>query len=104
MGKTQFKNETPKFYEMDGALRAYSNRNLVLAGIMSPVALISVAGFLFARMEPPTVIRIGTDGQASVITPLGGAKSHSLPSILTARSQGVAADEYEKQAFVKTFL
>jgi hypothetical protein len=104
MGKTQFKNETPKFYEMDGALRAYSNRSLVLAGIMSLVALIAVAGFLFVRMEPPTVIRIGSDGQASVLTPFGGAKSHSLPSILAARSPGVAPDEYEKQAFVKTFL
>ena len=58
MKKEQFKNETPKFYEMDGALRAYSNRSLVLAGIMSLVALIAVAGFLFVRMEPPTVIRI----------------------------------------------
>jgi len=104
MGKAQFKNETPKFYEMDGALRAYSNRSLVLAGIMSLVALISVAGFLFVRMEPPTVIRIGSDGQASVLTPFGGAKPHSLPSILTTRSPGVAPDDYEKQAFVKAFL
>ena len=55
---------------MDGALRAYSNRSLVLAGIMSLVALIAVAGFLFVRMEPPTVIRIGSDGQASVLTPI----------------------------------
>ena len=65
MPKTKLKNETPKFYEMDGALRAYANRSIVLAGIMGIVALIAVAGFLFVRMEPPTVIRVGSDGQAS---------------------------------------
>ena len=38
MPKTKLGNETPKFYEMDGALRAYANRSIVLAGIMGIVA------------------------------------------------------------------
>ena len=42
--RTKLSNETPKFYEMDGALRAYSNRSMVLAGVMGLVALIAVAG------------------------------------------------------------
>lgn len=102
--RTKLNNETPKFYEMDGALRAYSNRNLVLAGIMGLVALIAVAGFLFVRMEPPTVIRIGANGQASVVSPLQSAKSRILPALIAAKPGAVAANEYEREAFITEFL
>ena len=37
----------PKFYEMDGALRAYANRSLVVAGVMGLITLTAVVGFLF---------------------------------------------------------
>ena len=37
--KRTVKNETPRFYEMDGALRAYSNRSIVIAGVMGLAAL-----------------------------------------------------------------
>jgi hypothetical protein len=104
MRKGNARNETPKFYEMDGALRAYSNRSIVLAGLMGLVALIAVAGFLFVRMEPPTVIRVTSDGQASVITPYSTAKVRFLPSVLAASASNVGPDEYERQAFVKSFL
>jgi hypothetical protein len=102
--KSKVKNETPRFYEMDGALRAYSNRSIVIAGLMGLVALIAVVGFLFVRMEPPTVIRVNSQGEASVITPYRAAKARFLPSVLAERSPNVAPDEYEKQAFVKNFL
>ena len=36
----------PKFYEMDGALRAYANRSLVIAGVMGLITLTAVVGFL----------------------------------------------------------
>jgi hypothetical protein len=104
MRKDKLKNQAPKFYEMDGALRAYSNRNIVLASLMGVVALIAVAGFFFVRMEPPTVIRISSDGQASVLSPYQGVKAHVLPSILTGHSGIAGPDEIEKQAFVKSFL
>ncbi|MGH9607980.1 MAG: hypothetical protein ACRD3N_20015 [Terracidiphilus sp.] len=104
MARTKLKNETPKFYEMDGALRAYSNRSMVLAGIMGLVALLAVAGFLFVRMEPPTVIRIGANGQASVISPFQNAKSRILPALLVGRPGAAAADEYEREAFITDFL
>ena len=102
--RTKLNNETPKFYEMDGALRAYSNRSIVLAGIMGLVALIAVAGFLFVRMEPPTVIRIGANGQASVVSPFQNAKSRILPALLVARPDRAAADDYEREAFITDFL
>ena len=97
-------NETPKFYEMDGALRAYANRSIVVAGIMGIVALIAVAGFLFVRMEPPTVIRIGSDGQASVLSPHHDGAGRFLPAVLKADAAKAGPDEYEKEAFVKNFL
>jgi len=102
--KMTVKNETPRFYEMDGALRAYSNRSIVIAGVMGLVALVAVVGFLFVRMEPPTVIRVNSQGEASVITPYRAAKARFLPSVLAASSPDAAPDEYEKQAFVKSFL
>jgi hypothetical protein len=101
--KSKVKNETPRFYEMDGALRAYSNRSIVLAGVMGLVSLVAVVGFLFVRMEPPTVIRVNSEGEASVITP-HRAKPRLLPSVLAATSLNAAPDEYEKQAFIKSFL
>lgn len=104
MAKEKLKNESPKFYEMDGALRAYSNRSIVLAAIMGMVALIAVVGFFFVRLEPPTVIRINSDGQASVLTPYHPARARMLPMFFSVSSAGAAPDEYEKQAFVKDFL
>jgi hypothetical protein len=106
MGMTKAKpiSLTPRFYEMDGALRAYAHRSVVLAVLMGTVALIAVTGFLFARMEPPTVIRIGTSGEATVISPLQNARSHILPALLLSKSAAASPDEYEKEAFVSSFL
>jgi len=102
--KSKSKNEAPKFYEMDGALRAYSNRSIVIAGVMGLVSLVAVVGFLFVRMEPPTVIRVNSQGEASVITPYRAAKARFLPSVRAPNSSNAAPDEYEKEAFIKSFL
>jgi hypothetical protein len=105
MGKSkELKYSTPRFYEMDGALRAYANRSIVVAGVMGVVALFAVAGFLFVRMEPPTVIRVASDGQASVVTASGVGKPHFLPAVLAAGKDNTAPDSLEKDAFVKNFL
>jgi hypothetical protein len=102
--KTNAKVKVLKFYEMDGALRAYSNRSAVSAIVMGLVALVAVVGFLFVRMQPPTVIRVNKDSEPTVISPYGSSKSRFLPSVLAAAAPGAAPDEYEKEAFVKTFL
>jgi hypothetical protein len=102
--KKTVKGETPRFYEMDGALRAYSNRSIFVAGLMGMVALVAVAGFLFVRMEPPTVIRVNSQGEASVITPYRTTKARFLPAVLSSNAANATPDEYEKQAFVKSFL
>jgi hypothetical protein len=99
----EVKFSTPRFYEMDGALRAYANRSIVVATIMGMVALIAVAGFLFVRLQPPTVIRVASDGEASVLTP-NHLKTRLMPTVLAASNPSAAPDSLEKEAFVKNFL
>jgi hypothetical protein len=55
-------------------------------------------------MVPPTVIRVNKDNEPVVISPYSTGRGRFLPSILAAAAPGAAPDEYEKQAFVKTFL
>ena len=102
--KTKAKVKDPKFYEMDGARQAYSNRATVLALLMGLVALVAVVGFVLIRIVPPTVIRVNKDNEPVVISPYSSGRGRFLPSILAAAAPGAAPDEYEKQAFVKTFL
>lgn len=104
MKKQPKQEREPKFYEMDGALRAYSNRSLVIAGVMGLTALIAVLGFFFVRMQPPTVIRVNGPGEAEVVSPYGaGIHRRLIPAVL-ASARSVGPDEYEKQAFIKHFL
>ena len=56
----------PKYYEMDGALRANANRAWLLAFLTIPIALLAIGFAIFVRIQPPTVIRIGPNGDASV--------------------------------------
>jgi hypothetical protein len=100
----EVKDKSPRFYEMDGALRAYANRSIVTAGVMGLVALTAVVGFLFVRLQPPTVIRVGSDGEASVVTPNGRGRPHFLPAMLAASDKTAGPDTLEKEAFVKNFL
>lgn len=94
----------PKFYEMDGALRAYANRSIVIASGAILVALVAASGFVFVRMQPPTVIKVDGSGQAQVISPYGTAGPRSLIPTVLAKAGSAEPDEYEKQAFIKRFL
>jgi VirB8 protein len=98
------KEREPKFYEMDGALRAYSNRSIAIAGVMGLTALIAVMGFFFVRIQPPTVIKVDSTGQAVVVSPYGASAHRGLPPPVLASARTVGPDEYEKQAFIKQFL
>ena len=57
-----------KYYEHDGALRAYANRAMVLACSMSLLAFLSLAFAIYVRMQPPTIIRVNADGESTVLS------------------------------------
>lgn len=86
----------PKYYEMDGALRANANRAWLLAFLTIPIALLAIGFAVFVRLQPPTVIRIGPNGDAVVL----GNPAKGAATDLTAGG----TDEFLDQAFVKRFL
>src|SRR5690348_17033452 len=86
-----------RYYEHDGALRAYANRAMLLALLTIPTTLLAVGFAVYVRLQPPTVIRVDENGQAAVL-------GQSKPAISV--TQGVPAEptDFEKKAFVRQFL
>jgi hypothetical protein len=89
-----------RYYEHDGALRAYANRAMVLAFLSIPTALIAVAMAAYVRLQPPTVIRVDASGTASA---LNGKPLSAKPLLI---SQGVNTEptEFERKAYVRLFM
>jgi len=94
----------PKYYEADGALRAYANRSIIFAVIAGIAAVGAIGGVIFVRVQPPTVIRVLPSGEATVVTPNGTLKSTLSPAALSTVVADSAPSAYEKEAFVRTFL
>src|SRR5271165_4850202 len=92
-----------KYYEHDGALRAYANRAMVLACSMSLLALLSLAFAIYVRMQPPTIIRVNADGESTVLSgrPLFRKQ---MPAALLDPRQSTQPQSYEKEAFIRQFL
>jgi hypothetical protein len=86
-----------RYYEHDGALRAYANRAMVLAFLCVPTALLALGFAVYVRLQPPTVIRVDEDGQALMV---GKAK----PQLSVTQGVGSEPTEFEKRAFVRLFL
>ena len=97
-------SKQPKYYEADGALRAYANRSFLLAVVCAVIALGSVAGYAILRIQPPTVIRVLPSGEATVVGADGRLKSSTSPTILRSVSAAEAPSAFEKEAYVRTFL
>ena len=86
----------PKYYEVDGALTANANKAWLLAFLTVPIALLAIGFAVFVRLQPPTVIRIGPNGEASVLgIPAKGA---------SVDPYSAGTDEFLDQAFAKRFL
>ena len=85
----------PKYYEVDGALKANASKAWVLAFLTVPVALLAIGFAVFVRLQPPTVIRIGPDGQAAVL-------GQPAKSSVTGSESGT--DAFLDEAFLKRFL
>lgn len=84
----------PKYYEENGALLANANRAWVLAFLMVPLALIAIVFAIYVRVQPPTVIRIGPDGEAAVVGKPGKSGG----------AEAAGTDPFLDEAFVKRFL
>ena len=97
-----------KYYEHDGMLRAYANRSMVLALIFGGIALTSLGFAVYVRVQPPTVIKVDRNGEATVI---GGTKASAgsggllrLGPASAAASAESAPTDVEGRAVVRRFL
>jgi hypothetical protein len=95
-----------KYFEHDGALRAYANR-MMWFGISAVLISFVLSLLLFyVRVQPPTVIRVAANGDATVVsgatttprTPLGFIKA------LAASAPGEQPADIEGRAMVRRFL
>jgi hypothetical protein len=86
-----------RYYEHDGALRAYANRAMILAFLCVPTTLLAVGFAVYVRVQPPTVIRVDPSGEAT-------ATGRIKPEIAVVRGRESAPSEFEKRAFVRLFL
>ncbi len=92
-----------KYYEHDGMLRAYANRAMVLAFLFALISFGSLGFAVYVRLQPPTVIRVDKDGNASVL----GAAHAGAPRLfsLSAQAEAEAAPtDLEGRAVVRHFL
>ncbi|HXJ92307.1 MAG TPA: VirB8/TrbF family protein [Terriglobia bacterium] len=93
-----------RYYEHDGMLRAYANRAMALAMIFGVITLGALGFAIYVRLQPPTVIRVDKDGNASVV----GAAAHPSTAarfMLSAEAASEAAPtDLEGKAEVRRFL
>jgi len=92
-----------RYYEHDGMLRAYANRSMVLALLFGVIAFGSLAFAGYIRLQPPTVIRVDADGDATVVggTPFSG---HTRGLTFVASAAEAAPSDVEAKAVVRRFL
>lgn len=97
-GESQEKLRYSRYYEHDGALRAYANRAMVLGFGATLIALVAVGLAAYVRMQPPTVIRVDANGNSAIL----GAS----PTVLKVSQTAADAEptDLEKWAFTKLFL
>ncbi|HEU5402724.1 MAG TPA: VirB8/TrbF family protein [Terriglobales bacterium] len=95
-----------KYYEHDGMLRAYANRAMLLAIILGVLAVGSLGFAIYVRVEPPTVIRVDKNGNASIVGgPQGiGPARFNLSADSPGSSSGEAPTDLEGRAMVRQFL
>src|SRR6266849_2933664 len=86
-----------RYYEHDGALRAYANRAMVLAFLGVPATMLALGFAVYVRLQPPTVIRVDENGMAFFV---GQAK----PALSVTQGAESEPSEFEKRAFVRLFL
>jgi hypothetical protein len=94
-----------KYYEHDGMLRAYANRSMALAILFAVIAMGSLGFAIYVRVQPPTVVRVDQDGNATAVGPSADEGKTPAGSILSAQAAtDTAPTELEAKAIVRRFL
>ena len=95
-----------KYYEHDGMLRAYANRAMFLAMLFGVIALGSLGFAIYVRVQPPTIIRVDKDGDATVVGARSGVDPTArLAGVLSAEaSDSAAPTDLEGRAVLRRFL
>lgn len=86
-----------KYYEHDGALRAYANRALAASFLSGSLAVACLAFAIWVRSQPPTVIRVDASGEAAVVGP-------GAPPGKARGDASAAPTEVEGRAVTRKFL
>ena len=102
------KAQLSKYYEMDGALRAYANRMALLGLTCGGLAAASLALFAYVRLQPPVVIRVDQGGEATVVAGDTVRVANGLLDTVRAstnpEASGSAPSDIEGRAVVRKFL
>ena len=93
-----------RYYEHDGMLRAYANRSMVLAMIFGVIALGSLGFAIYVRLQPPTVIRVDKDGNATVAGAAARPQQFGRFVFPADLAPETAPTELEGKAVVRKFL
>ena len=101
-----------KYYEHDGMLRAYANRAMYLAILFGVIACGALGFAIYVRVQPPTVIRVDKNGEATVVGARSGidpAAKLAMALSADAAADGAASDsaaptELEGKAVLRRFL
>ena len=93
-----------KYYEHDGLLRTYANRAWLATLLFGVIALGAFVFAVYVRLQPPTVIRVDKEGNATVV---GGAEmqlAHSPFGFFADSRKAAAPTNLEGKALVRRFL
>jgi hypothetical protein len=98
-----------KYYEQNGQLRAYANRAMLLGVAFSLLAAAGLGFGVFIRLQPPTVIRVDSAGNATVIgrqvrLDPGPTKELVLATQVSPDVGTAAPTTLEGKALVRRFL
>ena len=94
----------PRYYEADGALRAYATWSLWIAAIATVVAVVSVVGIIAVRIQKPTLIRELPSGESVIVASDGTLRSALSPSRLAQVASDQAPTDLDKEYWVRTAL
>jgi hypothetical protein len=96
-----------KYFEHDGALRAYANRMMWFGISAVSISFVLALLLFYARVQPPTVIRIAANGDATVVS--GSTTTPRIPlgfmkALAAGSSPGEQPADIEGRAMVRKFL